>query len=103
MSKVVDDLDKDLISTVFLSVCFSTTVEIFVHNRRWCISIDGKFPPLPLIYPLKWASHEDAYTGHLSKLSNCVKPIFANHHVLICQVWQSRKTLLHFSFGMLVP
>lgn len=46
--------------------------------------------------------HMRTYTGHLSKFLNCVKPIFANHHVLICPVWQSRKTLSHFSFGMLV-
>lgn len=44
----------------------------------------------PPIYPLKWASHEDTYTGHLSKFLNCVKPIFALQTIMCSFVWFGR-------------
>lgn len=41
----------------------------------------ARIHPSP-IYLVKWASHEDTYTGHLSKFFNCVKPIFAMQTIM---------------------
>lgn len=69
------------ISEHFSSLCASLQLHrsLYTTQRSWCIY--GKNPPCP-IYLVKCASHEDSYTGHLSKFLNCVKPIFAMQTIM---------------------
>lgn len=68
--------------------------------RRWCICIEEESNPTPF-NQVKWASHEDTYRGHLSKLLNCAKPVFAVQTVMCSFVHFGRpkKSSPTFSLG----
>lgn len=69
--------------------------------NRW----EESTPSLPPVYPVKWASHEHTYAGHL----NCVKPIFAMKTIMCSFVRfgrpekKKKKNPLRLFTGMLVP
>lgn len=74
------------------------------HGAADAFVMMGRIHP-SLIYLVKLASHEDTYSGHLSKFLNYVKSIFARQTSMcaFCPGWEARKITLPLFIGELIP